>query len=62
MPVGDNYLYVDRSFDITTEEYYTSISCLGVLNKYDGIVYTESREIKSISKVENFSQNSDIDL
>lgn len=49
VPVGDNYLYVDRSFDITAEEYYTSISCLGVLNKYDGIVYTESREIKSMS-------------
>ncbi len=59
VPVGDNYLYVDRSFDITTEEYYTSISCLGVLLKYDGIVYTESIEIKSISKVENFSQNTD---
>ena len=59
VPIGDNYLYVDRSFDIMTEEYYTSISCLGVLLNYDGIVYTESREIESIIKVENFSQNTD---
>lgn len=59
VPINDNYLYVDRDFDIATEEYYTAISCSGVLLEYDGIVYTESREVEEIIKVENFSYNSD---
>ena len=59
VPVGDDHLYINRNFDDSTEEYYTAISYLGVLLKYDGIVYTESREIESIIKVENFSQNTD---
>lgn len=59
VPVGDYKLSVLREFDLVSEEYYTTVVCLGVMCDYYGIEYTESREVESITKVENFTYNTD---
>ena len=48
-----------REFDINTEEYYTVVSCLGAVEFYDGIKYTQTRDIEGITRVEDFSYNTD---
>lgn len=56
----DDYtICISRQFDVSTEKYYTIISCLGVKLDYYGILYVESRDVESIVKVENFAQNTD---
>ncbi len=59
VPVGDYKLSILRQFDLITEKYYTTVVCLGVMTDYYGIEYTESREVESITKVENFAYNTD---
>ena len=56
---NDYSICITRQFDITTEKYYTVISCLGVKLDYYGIIYVKSRDVESIVKVENFAQNTD---
>ena len=58
-PVKSGNLIVQRIFDIYSEEYYTVVSCLGARIDYFGINYTDSRDIASIIRVENFSYNTD---
>ncbi|MBQ8539616.1 MAG: dockerin type I repeat-containing protein [Ruminococcus sp.] len=59
VPVGDYELSILRQFDLNSEKYYTTVVCLGVMTDYYGIEYTESREVESITKVENFAYNTD---
>ena len=59
VPVGDYKLSILRQFDLNSEKYYTTVVCLGVMTDYYGIEYTESREVESITKVENFAYNTD---
>ena len=59
VPVKSGNLTVQRIFDIYSEEYYTVVSCLGARIDYFGINYTDSRDIASIIRVENFSYNTD---
>lgn len=59
VPVGDYKLSILRQFDLNSEKYYTTVVCLGVMTDYYGIEYTESREVESITKVENFTYNTD---
>lgn len=59
VPVRDYKLSILRQFDLNSEKYYTTVVCLGVMTDYYGIEYTESREVESITKVENFAYNTD---
>ncbi|MBQ7133640.1 MAG: dockerin type I repeat-containing protein [Ruminococcus sp.] len=59
VPVGDYKLSILRQFDLNSEKYYTTVVCLGVMTDYYGIEYTESREVEGITKVENFTYNTD---
>lgn len=59
VPVGDYKLSILRQFDLNSEKYYTTVVCLGVMTDYYGIEYTESREVESITKVDNFAYNTD---
>lgn len=59
VPVKSGNLIVGRIFDIYSEEYYTVVSCLGTRIDYYGINYTDSRDVASIIRVENFAYNTD---
>lgn len=59
IPVRNGRLILGRVYDDDTERYYTIVSCLGTKIDYNGIKYTDSRDVESIIKVENFAQDTD---
>ena len=52
-------LRVARDYDEVEQSYYTTVYYLGKYIKYYGIVYNESRTVEELSKVENFSPDTD---
>lgn len=59
VPVREYTLTVARQYNMSTDGFYTTVSCVGVTTNYDGIIYTQSRDVEIITKVENFAYDTD---
>ena len=59
VPVREYTLTVARQYNMSTDGFYTTVSCVGVTTNYDGIIYTQSRDVEKITKVENFAYDTD---